>query len=441
MTLSSIINVTISRQTKVPSRKGFGFGNFVSNSAVFSERIKSYADADEVANDLLAGASTLAFATKYFSQKKRPLKLYVTKKGRDLVWTGTLNFSADFVAGNTINLLINGVAITAVPFNTNHATTLADLASAISAHAAVATATVTGARQITVPGLTVGTQLVFTGILVTGGASQAVGTITVTQYADTLMTYVNSLIAAKNINQDWYAVAIEDRSETEIDLVAAWVETQQAMIYVAANEDADVLTSVTNDIASELKALAYDRTYLAYSKDSENYPDAAIMGDRLPVDPGSDTWAYKQQVGIVPDTLTSDELTNALFKNANTYTTLNEINISQDGKMVGGEYADVIRGSDYLQVRMQEDVYTLLTQQEKVPFTDAGIASIVSLVRARLNDGVKKGIITDAFTITFPKASEVEIADKAARTLPDINWAATLQGAIHKVRIEGVLQL
>src|SRR5690606_9633148 len=44
-----------------------------------------------------------------------------------------LSFNADFVTSNDIDLDVNGEAITTVPFNSDHATTLADLAAEIDA--------------------------------------------------------------------------------------------------------------------------------------------------------------------------------------------------------------------------------------------------------------------------------------------------------------------
>jgi hypothetical protein len=93
------------------------------------------------------------------------------------VWT--LTISEAFVASNTIDMDINGVSITSVPFNTDSDTTLADLAVQIAAVAAVTTAVVTtvvGAvdndRVITVTAASMYTPLVFANVVVAGGATQ-----------------------------------------------------------------------------------------------------------------------------------------------------------------------------------------------------------------------------------------------------------------------------
>jgi hypothetical protein len=85
-----------------------------------------------------------------------------------------LSFDADFVTDNNIDLDVNGVAITTVPFNTDQATTLADLAAELDSLDDIS-ATVTDAREITVVS-NIGAVLL-ENIAVTGGASQANGSV------------------------------------------------------------------------------------------------------------------------------------------------------------------------------------------------------------------------------------------------------------------------
>ena len=44
-----------------------------------------------------------------------------------------------------------------------------------------------------------------------------------------------------------------------------------------------------------------------------------------------------------------------------------------------------------------------------------------------------------AFTVTAPAVADVSAGDKTARTLPDVDFDATLAGAIHKVEISGTV--
>jgi hypothetical protein len=87
-----------------------------------------------------------------------------------------LSFDADFVASNTIDLDINGVAITQVPFNGTHAQTIADLATEIQSNANVVSAVASAVnRTVTIIAADPAVDIAITNIVVAGGASQANG--------------------------------------------------------------------------------------------------------------------------------------------------------------------------------------------------------------------------------------------------------------------------
>jgi hypothetical protein len=105
--------------------------------------------------------------------------LYFLHANGAAVVTSVINFDIDFVASNSILATINAVGMTPVIFSVDQATTIAAVAAMIATNPVVASATVTGARQITVvfdpsPSNTV------TSVVTTLGASQAVATITET---------------------------------------------------------------------------------------------------------------------------------------------------------------------------------------------------------------------------------------------------------------------
>jgi ABC-type cobalamin transport system permease subunit len=81
---------------------------------------------------------------------------------------------------NQIQITVNGTVL-AVPFNTSNTQTLTDLATAIAAVAGVGSAASDGVHTITVTGSVHGTNVTLATASVTGGASQALIVITVTQ--------------------------------------------------------------------------------------------------------------------------------------------------------------------------------------------------------------------------------------------------------------------
>lgn len=89
----------------------------------------------------------------------------------------TITFDVDFVASNSIACSVNGSALTETVFATDHATTIAALATKIQATSPVLTAVAAG-RVITVTSVN-GEAVTFV-ITVTGGGAQAVDTVATT---------------------------------------------------------------------------------------------------------------------------------------------------------------------------------------------------------------------------------------------------------------------
>lgn len=440
--INSVVVVNISRETTTVSQAGFGTANFLSNDARFADRIKKYASIDEVTSDTLRGADTLAFATKYFGQTLKPEALYVTKKMNDVKAVWDITFSADFVASNSIAATINTVAITPVVYATSHAATLTALAAAIALNTDVQSATVTGTRTIRVTGDTFGLAINITGVVVTGGASQPTATVTLIEKEDVTGTDVASITAASDIDDDWYALAAYTRTEANINAIAAYIESVRK-IYIAVSNDSAIKTSSTTDVASDLNAASYDRTALFFSGDQANYPEAAWLGYCLPMTAGEETWKFKTLKGITFDALTGGEQTYIKNKKGNFYNKVGGVNITQEGTVASGEYIDVIRGVDWIQARIQEEVFGVLVNAKKVPYTNNGVNTVTNAIRAVLKRAVTNGILAEdpQFTITAPLVSDISNTDKGNRLLPDVKFAGTLAGAIHKINISGTVTL
>ncbi len=68
-----------------------------------------------------------------------------------------------------------------------------------------------------------------------------------------------ALNAIEAEDSNWYCIVSPHRVVANIQEIALWVSTR-TKIYIANSQDADVLTVVTSDIASLLKASSYNRT-------------------------------------------------------------------------------------------------------------------------------------------------------------------------------------
>jgi len=182
---------------------------------------------------------------------------------------------------------------------------------------------------------------------------------------------------------------------------------------------------------------------MLWSSYAPKYPDGAWVGNMAPRDPGSATWKFKNLNAQTPDDqLTTTESANLKAKNANIYITVGGIAITMEGIVSSGEYLDIMRGTDKLQARIQENVYTALAQQPKIPFTNAGGDVLGNQVKAALTEMENDGLLSPGTSVvTVPDVSTIPPAQRALREFGDIEFISTYAGAVHKVQVKGTISV
>jgi hypothetical protein len=251
---------------------------------------------------------------------------------------------------------------------------------------------------------------------------------------------VEDLQNIQNVNDDWYGIMLTSRNLDDFKNSAGWTEGK-LKVFFACDADPNALTTSVLDFGSYIKTKAYSRSLYFYSGDQADYPEAAWLGDVLPLAPGSETWKFKTLAGIAPDNLTETQKTNLKGKNANYYETIAGNNITSDGKVGSGEYIDIVRGIDWLQKRMEERIFATLINASKIPYTDPGVAILEGDVRAQLSEGEQVGLIAPdpAFTVIAGKVLNQQVSDRTARKYKGLSFSARLAGAIHEIDINGVV--
>lgn len=261
-------------------------------------------------------------------------------------------------------------------------------------------------------------------------------------------TIATGMTAIKAADNDFYGVILASHKKQDILDMAAYVETQTMLFGTSTDEAGAYTQASTDDVLSKLKNNEYYRTFCDVRKDASDYEESAKMARCFAIDPGGETWALKSLAGVKADSWTETEYTTIKNKNGNTYEKVRNISVTQNGKVVAGEWIDIIRFRDWLVEEIQTNVFTLLKNNDKVPYTDAGIAMVENVVRKALEDGQDRGGIAPAeydennnenpgFVLTVPLASEITPTQKATRDLKDIKFTARMAGAIHAVEIKG----
>lgn len=251
-------------------------------------------------------------------------------------------------------------------------------------------------------------------------------------------TYVQALVRQQGAYNKFLYVITDAATDTEKEAIADYVETQSRMFYVFSDSNAVTYTSAETDIFSKLKAKGYDRSFGIYTKDGVGNAmiEAAWVG-RFSAEPiGSAIWIYKELDGIIADGYTATEEAYLQSKNANYYTTVeDESVVFGDGKVVGGEFVDVLLGSVWLEVRMGERIWGLIKAQNKINYTNAGISMIEIKMREVLDEAVAMQILTadDPIRVVVPNANNIPSSTRNTRILSGITFEARLAGAIQKV--------
>ncbi len=260
-------------------------------------------------------------------------------------------------------------------------------------------------------------------------------------------TFATDIAAIANENDDWYALYTFYNSEPCVKAAAAAIEPLKKLYFADLSQSETVTLAAagtgSSDCADDLATLEYDRTIANYHPSPASMSGAAWLGTRLHTDPGSETWKFAAPSGVLPVTLTATHKINLRAKNCNVLQSIGGTSRFWDGKVVSGEFIDVVRGLDWLENDMQVSVYNALAGALKVPFTDAGIALIQNEVLGSLGRGIAQGLLAanPKPVCTVPLATAVSTANKGIRTLPDVKFSATLAGAIHKITITGVVSL
>lgn len=138
----------------------------------------------------------------------------------------TIAFSTDFVTGNSIVATVNGVALSAVVFATDHLTTITALATAIQNTVPVLTATVGGAsnRSIFLTGNDVDITVT---VATTGGAGQPTAT-----YTYDTADYLLGIAMLSSVEQAMTTGVVDIADLTAVNILnkgRVWVVVEEAV--------------------------------------------------------------------------------------------------------------------------------------------------------------------------------------------------------------------
>lgn len=434
MDLSAIADVQIVTSGAPLALPGFGKPLILAAySKAWVERTRRYTNMDGVKADFPAGTPEYRLASALFGQALVPEEIVIGRGTRKPTQIFALAIGTA-ASGQDYEVIVDGVSAKFTSADAVAANILLGLKGAIDALAIAGLVTAIDAGTLT---LTFAQATCHT--LKNVDVDKVIASETTADPG-----VAADLDEIKLADPDFYEVVSPFSGANIGPAIAGWTEANVRACVLAFLDSKIVLDAAgaATDVAKVLAGLARARTATFYHPDTAEALAAAVAGRFLPEDPGSETWALKTLSGVTAPKLSATHIANLRAKNCGFYSTVAGRSIVLDGKTASGEWIDVIRGRDALQVDMQARIIARLTDPtvKKIAFTDAGLSIIAGEVRASLARFETKGfLVPGSSVVNVPKASSIAPNDRAARKATGITFAASLAGAIHVVQIRGTV--
>lgn len=451
MALEDIVQVTITSNSRGVNRRSFGIplvvGNFTFDDASL---VKSY-DPGKVLAGIVADSS-VAIGDKVYrtlqavaAQSPKPRRVMVGAMPTAIDQEVDVEVISTAAGDYTLTIKNGAAAARVFTYTSPGGETLPDIATALAA--------LVDADGEVDSAAAVGAVITINFDTSTVGEVHHFVDFDRAKFTYTDQTLVGSAVAElqaiQAVDDSYYGVLpARPLSIAAAQALAAEVETQEKIMGLTSYETGE---RDGTGMGATLAALGLLRTFVEAADEHDEERAAGIMSYGFSQDPGSITWAFKNIRLSTTDSFSATEETALDAANVNRYVEIAGLDTHLPGKMVGGEWIDVVRGRDWLVVRMRERVMNLLANAPKVPYTQAGADLVGAQIEAQLSEGIGQGYLSPdpltgvagdpPFTVVVPDVSEIDAAVKATRVLPDVGFTAGLAGAIHAVQIEGVIEV
>ena len=410
--VSRVVNVKVEMSPVAAALRNFGAMLVIGSTDVIDvgERIREYNDIGTVADDFGTDAPEYAAAQAFFAQSPKPTMLYIGRwaktavaglaKGRILSTAEQDIAKFKAVSSGAFDITIDGSKVSVSAVNLSTQSNLNGVATAITAGLNSKGTCVWDGLRFVVKSATTGAKSSVT-VATSTELSQALGLDTgVTTVGGADQEKLVDCLAVMLDYTNWYgAIVAADYTTDDAQAAAGIVEaaSPSRIVGFTSTDTMETDSMQTSSLGATLSELGYNRTMVMYSSTNKQAV-ASVMGRMSTVNfEGSNTCItlkFKQAPGVAPEYLRASQATALKNHRVNVFAAYqNDTSILQEGVMSGGWFIDEVHGLDWLQNRVETDVWNLLYGLKKVGQDETGADNLVATVTKGLEQGVRNGLI------------------------------------------------
>lgn len=277
--------------------------------------------------------------------------------------------------------------------------------------------------------------------------------------ASPTLQIANELDAVYDMDQDWYWLGFtkEFRDQAMLDNVMAWVDTKSKQFHIASNDAGTKTVANTTSVAARNKKVRA-RSGVFYHDNAVRYPDMALIAysSRRDFDQPNSAYTakFKRLVGVEAINVGSAAvqaitgfvpqigLDAAQGHYANTYVNIGGLDMVVEGTLLDGSFIDELHAADWMIARTEEELLSVLANNDRVPYTNNGMQLLVSAVESVLNRAYVAGLIADfddpdtgdllpAYEIAVERVEAIPASQRRQRVAPVIDARFRYAGAVH----------
>lgn len=438
-----IATVNLTLLTVAVRSANFGTPIFYTVTKAFTERVREYTSAPDVATDLGTASNAYRAALSFFGQSPQPSLFKVGRIAANATITPAVveeGLTYSFNIGVNTSTT-NSISHLALEDETAEEVVDAWVAAVNAQYDGQITATKNG----------------------TGSAAAMTITPDTAQYDYIIGETINASVdytasesvldaheAAKGEDGDFYFVTSESKLQADVLALAAAVNAEDRMYFVSLG-DADILTPLTDvstDTAAQLSEFNYDKVSWNFSQLPNNYTELGIIGRFCTYEPGTADWYAKQIAGypVSRDPVSGWKLNNTqktyIQQRAGNYVeTEGGIDVYKKGVTTSGQQIGIVWFRDFYKARLVEGIQNWRINRVKVPYDQPGIDAAENVVRQVTEQYVstaERPHAVQRFVTRFPRRQDVSFANLAAGHLQG-SITIYLTGSIFTVELDGLL--